>query len=45
MPRPGEVTLSHRSVLFLEEPPELGSAVLELPPQPIEDKVVTIGGA
>ena len=45
LPRPGEVTLSHRGVLFLDELPEFGHAVPELPPHPIKDKVVTISGA
>ncbi|MBL8160594.1 MAG: YifB family Mg chelatase-like AAA ATPase [Anaerolineae bacterium] len=45
IPRPGEVTLSHRGVLFLDEMPELGPKVLEVLRQPIEDKVVTISRA
>ena len=44
-PRPGEITLSHRGVLFLDELPEFGSATLEVLRQPIEDKVVTISRA
>lgn len=45
IPRPGEVTLSHRGVLFLDEMVELGPKVLEVLRQPIEDKVVTISRA
>ena len=42
LPRPGEVTLSHRGVLFLDELPEFGRTVLEVLRQPIEDKIVTV---
>ena len=42
VPRPGEVSLSHRGVLFLDELPEFAPSVLEVMRQPIEDKVVTI---
>ena len=41
-PRPGEITLSHRGVLFLDELPEFGHAALESLRQPMEDKFVTI---
>ena len=44
-PRPGEVTLSHRGVLFLDELPEFGHSILEVLRQPMEDKVVTISRA
>ena len=43
--RPGEITLSHRGVLFLDELPKFGHASLEVLRLPIEDKVVTISRA
>ena len=42
IPRPGEITLAHRGVLFLDELPEYSSQALETLRQLLEDRIVTI---